>query len=619
MTTSHLRICHPAIDLSIVTWNSERWITGFFSSLLNQYYPTTKINLFIRDNGSVDGTLSLCEALIAKHERDFISITIDQGDNVGFGQGHNLNFAKGNARFFLVANVDIEFLPNAIDNVLRTAVGDVENTASWEFRQCPFEHPKLYNPVDLTTNWSSSACVLFRRTAFASVGGYEKKIFMYGEDVELSYRLRDHGYTLKYCPSAVCRHHTYEYANQIKPLQFFGSTLANVLIRCRYGSVREIIAGFLLFFSLWFRPPPINDVRSQLFRNFLKLLADAPYFLRTRKKSINHFPFHLWDYELRRIGAFYQFPEIDWNQHQQPLISIIVRTYAGRLEWLKEATASVMHQTWPRIELIVIEDGSKEAETYISDIRNSSHLESVRYAAIEKGGRCIAGNHGLSLAHGDYVGFLDDDDLLLADHVETLATELECHPDYGLAYAIGISARTEVTSIAPLSYRVLSLEIEHAQTFSKPILWHHNYIPIQCALFRRSLYNTLGGFDLDLENLEDWNLWTRYATATNFLFIEKATSIYRTPPASSVNAARQEKLDKYYAIAKSKQKDMRFLIAPDEFEHFARNNYVFAMSHSWVRKIIVAIPLLRPLLWPARITSRIIRKLRHSNNTHLRR
>ena len=524
----------PFIDLSIVTWNSEHWLAGFFATLLGQAYPTAKINLFIRDNGSSDNTHALCVTLKDRHAGNFNSFTIDNGDNIGFGKGHNLNFTRGNATYFLVTNVDIEFPPEAIYNAIRIAVADTSDTASWEFRQSPFEHPKLYSPVDLTTSWSSSACILFRRTAFASVGGYEERIFMYGEDVELSYRLRDHGYVLKYCPSAICRHYTYEYANQLKPLQFYGSTLANVLIRCRYGSLSEILGGFFLFLALWLRPPPVNGAMRGLARTTLKLLANAPYFLRSRRKTTSEFPFRLWDYEFRRAGAFYRLPEIDWKASQRPLVSIVVRTYKGRLGWLKEATASILHQTWPRIELVVVEDGSRDAETYVAELADSDQLESVRYAPIEKAGRCVAGNHGLALARGNHIGFLDDDDLLLADHVETLVTELECHPGDDLAYAIGIAARTQVTSSDPLAYRVISQEVQHAQPFSKPVLWHHNYVPIQTALFRRALYDMHGGFDLELENLEDWNLWTRFSTTANFRFVEKATSIYRVPAIRTV-------------------------------------------------------------------------------------
>ena len=104
----------------------------------------------------------------------------------------------------------------------------------------------------------SSACILFRRSALEQVGGYEPRLFLYGEDVELSYRLRDHGYVLRYCVDAVCWHYTYETANELKPAQFFGSTVANVLLRLRYGTPGEIFGGLSMYFGLLLIPLPIT-------------------------------------------------------------------------------------------------------------------------------------------------------------------------------------------------------------------------------------------------------------------------------------------------------------------------------------------------------------------------
>ena len=76
------------------------------------------------------------------------------------------------------------------------------NVASWELRQAFSEMPKYYDPVTLETNWSSHACILIKREVYEKVGGYDKNIFMYAEDVEFSYRLRSQGYVLNntsYC------------------------------------------------------------------------------------------------------------------------------------------------------------------------------------------------------------------------------------------------------------------------------------------------------------------------------------------------------------------------------------------------------------------------------------
>ena len=71
-------------------------------------------------------------------------------------------------------------------------------------RQIPYEHPKAYDPVTLDTPWVSGAATLFRREAFEAVGGFDDAIFMYGEDVDLSWRLRARGLA-PHLPAAVRR------------------------------------------------------------------------------------------------------------------------------------------------------------------------------------------------------------------------------------------------------------------------------------------------------------------------------------------------------------------------------------------------------------------------------
>ena len=69
----------------------------------------------------------------------------------------------------------------------------------------------------------------------------------------------------------------------------------------------------------------------------------------------------------------------------------------------------------------------------------------------------------------------------------------------------------------------------HRQPFDRLTLWHHNFLPIQAVLFHRSLYERHGGFAEDMDQLEDWNLWTRYTLEDDFVLVEKTTSKYRVP------------------------------------------------------------------------------------------
>lgn len=555
----------PFIDLSIVTHNSSKWLDNFFASILNQAYPTHLINILITDNQSTDDTIDLCTLIHTKYSICFNSFNIFKSANLGFGCGHNNNLFKSNTDYFLVANVDLEFSLNAIFEAVNTAILDDENVASWEFRQKPFEHPKYYNPVTLETYWSSHACILFRRSAIEHVKGYDEKIFLYGEDVELSYRLRDNGFRIKYCPSAVCWHYTYEYANQVKRLQFLGSTLANSYIRLRYGSWKQILAIPVMYLKLLLSPPCITEQKSALLGNIYNIIRYCLYFLTTRKKSDEFFPINKWEYGFARDGAFYGYPTVEIDN--PPLVSVITRTYQGRLPYLKESVKSILNQTYSNIELIVVEDGSNTARNYIEQIERSEKLK-VIYKDVSKCGRCHTGNIGLSLATGKFIVFLDDDDLFFADHIEVLASELSAHSEVAATYSTSWEVSTQLISLEPFRYIETSYQTMYRQKFSKSLMLHHNYIPIQSILFDRKLYEYYGGFDESLENLEDWNLWTRYCSNDNFLLIEKTTSMYRVPDKTSDRLIRQQSLDDYYEAATIKQENLKITINRQELIDF---------------------------------------------------
>lgn len=598
----------PEVDVSAVTHNSARWLRGFVESVLAQSYPTSRLCLTIRDHESTDGTLALCQELAEIQGARFARFEVVSGPNRGFGFGHNRNRELGGAPYFLVTNVDLELEPDAIARVVAAAENDTPDAAAWELRQKPFEHPKCYDPCTLETEWASSACVLFRRAALDEVGGYDERIFLYGEDVDLSFRLRDRGFRIRYVPKAVCWHYSYENGQTVKPAQFFGGTLSNMYLRLRYGNAWDILGGLGRQLSLWFRHPSVPGIWAGLSRNALAIVRNAPYFLRTRKRSSIHFRFRGWDYAVHREGAFVSakpFPR------DPPLVSIIVRTHRGRLAWLKQAITSIVNQTYPRIELVVVEDGSEEAREMLADLALSGALASVVYQPIAKAGRCVAGNAGLAAAGGQLLGFLDDDDLFYSDHVETLVAKLLEKSSLGAAYGLAFQVPTKVVSNLPLRLEETRRDVFFRQGFSRVVLWRHNYIPIQAIIFRRKLYDRLGGLDESLDNLEDWNLWTRYSLESDFELIPKVTSLYRVPAHTGTLVDRQKSLDRYYAAAVEKQREMRVTLSPAEImemsQELSRTVNAITVPFLTVRNVLIRNRLLNLLYY---LAARLVNKRR---------
>ncbi|SHO52251.1 glycosyltransferase [Desulfopila aestuarii] len=539
----------PEIDLTAVVYNNSRWLETFIESLVNQDYPTSLIHLFFVDNGSTDHSLADLKKLQLKYNDRFRQFSIIENRNVGFGAGHDSAIREGSSPFVLAANIDMEFQEDSLVNAIRYAVSDANDTASWEFRQKPYEHPKYYDPVTLETSWSSHACILMRRSAYEKVGGYEKRIFMYGEDVELSYRFRDNGYRIKYLPAATVNHYTYEAAGEVKPMQFIGSTQANALIRFRYGSFYDKLVVFPLQLAVIFRGAGFPDSRLLALKNQLEILKKLPFFWKISQGDL--FSFYGFDYEKIRDGSFYSPKPLPIDK---PLVSIITRTYRGRERLLGEAIASVINQTYSEVEHIIVEDGGNTMQSLIDEVSGRYPERKFSYAALPKNGRSFAGNAGMEMAAGKYLLFLDDDDLLFADHIETLVAELEADDGVQAAYSLAWEVETSFQDNGDYYEHSHTTSQLFFQEFDRELLMIHNYIPIQSILFHRSLFEKFGGFHLDMEYLEDWNLWSRYAMNSTFKFVPKTTSLYRTPHNVAARINRKKHFDKAYADAVERQK-----------------------------------------------------------------
>lgn len=544
----------PYIDISVVSYNSARWVASFVQSLCAQHYPLERMHLIWVDHGSTDATLAALDAALQPCQGRFASVTRLTQPNLGFGAGHNRALQQGASDWCLVTNLDLDFSARALTTVVATALADTQGAvASWELRQAPYEHPKYYDPVTLETNWSAHACVLFRRRAFEQVGGYDDRIFMYAEDVELSYRLRSHGYVLKYVPSATVQHYAYDQAGQIKPVQFTGSLLGNVYIRWRYGRWNDILMGLALYAAQCLRRSAFPGARRSVLAGIPRLLGNARHFSRGKGFFPAFYPLRGFDYELHRDGAFHAVAPLPGGQAAPlPRVTIITRTYQGRGLFLRQAMASVFNQTWPAIELIVVQDGGDSQQALVQQLAAVAPPGcQVRFLANPKLGRSAAGNAGLAAASGAFIMFLDDDDLLFADHVETLVSALLAHPDHSAAYALALEVMTD---LEPDGSQYIETSFFTPRAFYQPwdhaVLQQQNFIPIQAIVFRRELYEERGGFDTDLDQLEDWHLWLRYGYRSAFCYVPKTTSLFRSPSDYAVRTARAAKLHEAYDQAK---------------------------------------------------------------------
>ncbi|GAB1393405.1 glycosyltransferase family 2 protein [Rhodocyclaceae bacterium] len=134
--------------------------------------------------------------------------------NTGFGYAHNRMMAAafaGGTTHYLCINPD-GLLHHAALRHLLAADERYASQALVEAAQLPIQHPKDFDPLTLDTPWASGACFLYPRQVYEKVGGFDEAFFMYCEDVDLSWRVRQHGFSIKFEPRAFFYHDAFDRA-----------------------------------------------------------------------------------------------------------------------------------------------------------------------------------------------------------------------------------------------------------------------------------------------------------------------------------------------------------------------------------------------------------------------
>src|SRR5258705_639331 len=105
----------------------------------------------------------------------------------------------------------------------------------------------------------------------------------------------------------------------------------------------------------------------------------------------------------------------------KPLVSILIPAYNSE-EWIADTIQSAIAQTWQRKEIIVVDDGSRDRT---AEVARRFASKKVTVVSVENGGAAAARNHAFKLSQGDYIQWLDADDLLAPDKIQRQLATLE--------------------------------------------------------------------------------------------------------------------------------------------------------------------------------------------------
>lgn len=206
------------------------------------------------------------------------------------------------------------------------------------------------------------------------------------------------------------------------------------------------------------------------------------------------------------------------------LASVIIPTYE-RPQELKESIRSVLNQTIPDLEVIVVNDGGgSETEEVVAGFGS----EKIRYIRLPRNrGLPAARNEGLRQAAGRYIAYLDDDDVFYENHLEVMIDYLESHPDVELAYANAWWAYGDIIDGLFIPRDKKTHPRRPKKAFDKGSFFERNYISTLNVVHRREALKETGLFNEDLPKLEDWDLLLRFALRSPLVQINEITGEYR--------------------------------------------------------------------------------------------
>jgi len=195
-------------------------------------------------------------------------------------------------------------------------------------------------------------------------------------------------------------------------------------------------------------------------------------------------------------------------------VSIIVPTY-NRRELLMQTLKSIAGQTFQDFEVVLVNDAGSPVDDVIE---GSGISDKIKYIVNEINiGQSKTLNVGLENAEGEYIAYLDDDDIYFANHLEVLYKFLSSNK---LDFAYTKCIRT---SFDPESGMIFKREVLPFRSFTRDDLLEQNFIPVINVMHRKDCLLKSGMFDENLKYLKDWDLFVRISRHYNFYHIDEIT------------------------------------------------------------------------------------------------
>jgi glycosyltransferase involved in cell wall biosynthesis len=246
-----------------------------------------------------------------------------------------------------------------------------------------------------------------------------------------------------------------------------------------------------------------------------------------------------------------------------PTISVIIPAYNAE-RTIQETVKSVLEQTFSDFELIIIDDGSTDRTL---DLIQKIAVPRIRCFSYENGGVAVARNRGIFHAMGEFIAFLDADDLWTSDKLERQFKALEEHSEAAVAYSwTYFLDENENNSYADTS------SFYEGDVYANLLVKNFLHNGSNC-LVRKQAIDAVGLFDGTLTHCEDWDFYIRLAFIYPFVLVPKPQVIYRQVLGTATSKVDVMEKSILTVI------DRAFKVAPPEHQHLKQQSLAWGYKY----------------------------------------
>ncbi len=518
-----------SISAIIPLYNGAAFIEQTLESALNQTLSADEI--IVVDDGSTDDGPDIVRRMAQTHP-----IRLIEKPNGGQSLARNHGVAQATGDLIAFLDHDDLWYPNHLSILMEPFTRPRATALGWTYSNLDridrdgrmqvrsflstqeASHPKRSLDDCLSENMFilPSASVIDRR-AFLAVGGFDERLSGF-EDDDLFLRLFQNGYDNEYIDTALSCWRIFSTSSSYTPRMAASRRIyAEKLLRqfpdnpafAQYHTTKLIVPRFL--------GQAMEDARGAL-------RSGDPALIETCLADLEFLRGHVPDHYSIEPGR------------RRYLITAIIPLYNGR-DFIREALESILSQTLPPDEIIVVDDGSTDdgADIVLEMIKTHP----IRLLRKPNGGQSSARNTGVKHAHGDLIALLDQDDIWYPHHLATLVEPFAESRPTALGWSYSNLDRIDHDGSMLIKSFIGATGTSHPKTNLMQCLGEDMYVLPSASLISRKAFQEIGGFDETLSGYEDDDLFLRlFRAGYENVYIDTPLSKWRIYPTSTSYSPR---------------------------------------------------------------------------------